>query len=430
LNSLNNLRAATDLFFDPEIPKKFLKDLEERVFPGKAGQDFQPLEVLEFLLYAVKEWPESQAEALLSRTLLQTAKSALFDAPEGGFFEFDLQKKLETNARLSRLYLEAYSLCGEPLFREAASKTLTYLRQVLYDPQWGAFCNGQAGDVSYYRLPLQDRLKRSSPPVERVFYTGSNAMAVLALIKAAATLTDELYEQMTVRILQFVKERLLDQNRGVCRCLGEDGTVEAPGFLSDYAWTGLAFLEAYQYFAHEEYKEFADWLLKQMLQNLWDRNSAGFLNVPREDAAVPSSEKPPLGNAVAMDLLWRLSYIQGNSAYRKWMGLSLKSLLPLVQTESRWFAPYAQLMDMYNKGRVEISLVGKRGDHKTKALIVMLHSLYVPRRVLSFVDPSKMDFILSRGFQGPYPRFFVCREGRCIGSATNSLELEQVLSQV
>jgi hypothetical protein len=53
--------------------------------------------------------------------------------------------------------------------------------------------------------------------------------------------------------------------------------------------------------------------------------------------------------------------------------------------------------------------VGRPGEPKSDALLAAAHRLYLPRKVISFVDPDDQDYILAHRLEAEtYPRLFGC----------------------
>ena len=75
----------------------------------------------------------------------------------------------------------------------------------------------------------------------------------------------------------------------------------------------------------------------------------------------------------------------------------------------RAVAPLARVADLYARGRMDFELVGRPGEAKADALLGAMQRLYLPRMVVSFVDPDDQDYILAHRLEAQeYPSLFAC----------------------
>ena len=109
---------------------------------------------LEFLLrYHAATGHEPSREVVLF-TLRKMARGGLYDQLGGGFHRYSVderwlvphfEKMLYDNALLSRVYLHAWQISGDPFLREIAEETLDYVLREMTSPE-GAFYSTQDAD--------------------------------------------------------------------------------------------------------------------------------------------------------------------------------------------------------------------------------------------------------------------------------------------
>jgi uncharacterized protein YyaL (SSP411 family) len=211
---------------------------------------------------------------------------------------------------------------------------------------------------------------------------------------------------------------------------GRRGDDMVFGLLGDAAWTILAFTEAFQLTAHKPHREFADNLARFLFQELWDRDGGGFLDriAQREDTGL--LKRPRLArledNAAALEGLWRLHHLKGNTNYRRWLEWALARLGGEADLSG---AGVARVQDMLQRGRLYLELIGRPGeDGRADLLLAAAHRHYAPRRVISFVDPDDQDYILAHKLEAPsYPRLFGSVELRPVASAGAPDEVPSVI---
>ncbi len=179
----------------------------------------------------------------------------------------------------------------------------------------------------------------------------------------------------------------------------------AYGFLADNAWTMLAFTEAYLMSGRKPYRDFADELARFLFQELWEREHGGFMPcIPPKGGQAPRPALHAPDNAVAFEAVWRLAEIKGTANYRKWVQLGLRS--PLLAGDGE---PFARVREMLSRGRMDLELVGRLDDLRTRALLTAVNRLDLPRKIVSFVDPDDQDYILAHKLEASsYPRLFAC----------------------
>lgn len=368
----------------PEPPSPALVDGVFKALPEMK----EPTEdALEALLYAASERGDAASREALERAL-GAMLDAEWDAPRGAFGP-GLQSPLVLHARRARLLWDAHALTGAPRWREAAADATRFLTRVLFDARAGAF-----------------RRAPESP----VHPADGNALAVLALLRAAAFGADKAWETGE-RALAFLQTRLYDPLLGLVHAAG--GEEEAVhGLLGDAAWTALASTEAYLATGDKRHREFADALLRFLFQELWEREGGGFLDrVPRPDdpAILREPRLDPALNAVSLEVCWRLHHLKGNMNYRRWLDWGLRGAWPAAAGDPARLAGLARVADMQGRGRADFELIGRLGEPKAMGLLAALRRQALPRALVSFVDPDDQDYILAHKLTADsYPRLFGC----------------------
>jgi hypothetical protein len=344
-------------------------------------------DVLEALLYAASERGDAAALAALTRGLGALLKAEWDEGRRA--FTTRAGSPLSVHSRRARLLWDAHALTGEPRWRDAATAATSFVLHVLREPGVGAF--------------------RAAPGIS-VYPADGNALAVLALLRAGAFEVPGAWEAAS-KTLGFLQSRLYDPLLGLVHAQGGEGEA-VHGLLGDAAWTALAFTEAFLATGTKQYREFADGLLRFLFQELWERDGGGFLDrVPRADdpAILRETRVDPALNAVALEVCWRLHHLKGNANYRRWLDWGLRGAWPAAGAEPGRLASLARAADMASRGRADFELVGRQGETRAASLLAALRRLYVPRSIVSFVDPDDQDYILAHKLEADvYPRLFGC----------------------
>ena len=113
----------------------------------------QPM-TLEFLLRQYLRSEDPSVLEMVELTLDQMARGGIYDQLGGGFHRYStdtywlvphFEKMLYDNALLARLYLHAYQVTGNPMYRRIVEETLDYVVREMTSPE-GGFYSAQDAD--------------------------------------------------------------------------------------------------------------------------------------------------------------------------------------------------------------------------------------------------------------------------------------------
>ena len=119
---------------------------------GQAPKFPQPMS-LEFLLRSHHRQPDSRLLQMVEMTLTNMARGGMYDQLGGGFHRYSVdahwlvphfEKMLYDNALLSRLYLHAYQVTGNPYYRRITEETLDYVLREMTDSAGGFYSTQDA----------------------------------------------------------------------------------------------------------------------------------------------------------------------------------------------------------------------------------------------------------------------------------------------
>jgi uncharacterized protein YyaL (SSP411 family) len=127
----------------------------DRVYGGTEGAPKFPQPMaLEFILRSFKRTGDHGLLGLAELTLERMARGGIYDQIGGGFHRYSVddhwlvphfEKMLYDNAQLARLYLQAWQLTGNSLYRRIATETLDYVLREMTSPE-GGFYSAQDAD--------------------------------------------------------------------------------------------------------------------------------------------------------------------------------------------------------------------------------------------------------------------------------------------
>lgn len=159
-NFLQNSAALRPSSLEPnpsildEASRNTLKQFD-RVNGGTSGAPKfpQPMNI-EFMLKSYRRTGDSDHLAFAELTLQKMAYGGIYDQVGGGFHRYSVdevwlvphfEKMLYDNAQLARVYLAAYQVTGNPLYRRITEETLDYVTREMTSPE-GAFYSTQDAD--------------------------------------------------------------------------------------------------------------------------------------------------------------------------------------------------------------------------------------------------------------------------------------------
>ncbi|MBA1340840.1 MAG: hypothetical protein C5S40_01750 [ANME-2 cluster archaeon] len=299
---------------------------------------------LSFLLRHHHRTGEKTALTMVTQTLHAMAKGGIFDQLGGGFHRYStdrywlvphFEKMLYDNALLSRVYLEAYQVTGDPIFERIAKDTLDWVlremtdsdggfysaidadsegvegvfyvwspdevRSVLGDERGKAICRyfgvtpqgnfeggksvlhkaGPSGAVEREDTILEAKEKlllarnqRIRPATDDKILTGWNGLVIRAFVTGYQVLHESRFLEAATSSARFILQNLVKNGR-LCRRY-RDREAMIPGTLEDYAFFIAALLDLYEASFNPEWLREAFWLNDAMIELFRDDANGGF----------------------------------------------------------------------------------------------------------------------------------------------------------
>lgn len=205
---------------------------------------------LELLLRYGHRTGESEHWEAVRLSLLSMCRGGVYDVLEGGFARYStdsqwriphFEKMLYDNSLLANLYIDAYRISHEPIFRQVARKTLTYILDVLKNQSGGLSssedadsldANGTVEEGAYYTWSvdeIREALGRENAEPFIAFYgateggnfDGSNVLFNAMGLDTVAKQFNLPHDELTTQ-LQQNREKLLHRRRQRARPRRDD----------------------------------------------------------------------------------------------------------------------------------------------------------------------------------------------------------------
>ncbi len=242
---------------------------------GKAPK-FPPATGLSLLLRCHRRTGEAQTLAMVTKTLAMMAAGGIYDHIGGGFARYStddrwlvphFEKMLYDNALLARVYVEAYQVTKQPLYRQVATEVLEYILREMTGPEGGCYSATDADSEGvegkfYVWSPAEVRAAVPDPEDVRRFcalydITESGNWEQTNIPNRLRPI-DEVARQLDV-----TTDELLDTAARVKPLLYQARTRRVPPGLDDKvitAWNGMmlsAMAEAARVFGELRYRDAA-----------------------------------------------------------------------------------------------------------------------------------------------------------------------------
>ena len=282
-----------------------------------------------------------------------------------------------------------------------------------------------------------EREKRIKPFRDEKIISAWNGLTLSALAEAIKISPQPETAAAAQRTVEFFFDKMF-RDRFLLHTY-KDGRAKLLGYLDDYAFLGVGLLDLYEVFYDRAYLNRAVDLAETMLREFWDERGRGFFFTGKSHERLISRAKPifdgsiPSGNAMAAQLMLRLSVVTGEDRYRGYAEKILASYYHAMESQPFGFAHLLCALDSYVNGASEIVIVGDLSDPALGELIASARSVYLPDKVVQVAasDTSLADISPLLKDKTPVsgqPTAYVCRNFTCSQPVTSPRELQNMLS--
>jgi uncharacterized protein YyaL (SSP411 family) len=394
--------------------------------------------------------PEVKQMALF--TLDQQMK--LFDPVWGGFYRYaeaadwtspHYEKILPIQAHTLLNYLEAYQITKQARYREAVEGTIRYVTRFLSDRQRGGFFASQDADVrnvsgphsfvpgeKYFGLNEAPRQAIGLPYIDRSIYTGWNGLMAKSYLKASQVFGDARIREFALKTLNRLFDERYRSGKGLAHVI-QDGRLQEFGLLEDQVWFVDALVEAYITTGLSIYRDRAEQIVHDLLDQLEDKQGGGFFDRP-SNATSHGLLKFPYKDVkvnVSLAILFSdLFYVTQKVEYRD---LAKQVLQFVVGRSGPLPVGSAGLaINRFLRYPVHIVVVGAKQDPTAKKLFRKALELYVPGKVVRHLDPQVDTLSVGEVTfpQTTASQAYVCTDKLCSSPIQNAEALHDHLEEV
>lgn len=282
------------------------------------------------------------------------------------------------------------------------------------------------------------REERVRPRRDEKVLAGWNGLMISALAEGSLVLPDgEQYAEMATDALEFVREKLWqeDDQRLFRRFKDQDVAIE--GYLEDYAFLARGALNLYEATGEVSHLEFALDLSRAIEAQFWDEAAGTIYFTPERGEELvarpqePYDQSTPSSLGVAVETLLELSHFTPDSAFEDIAEEVLSRRSQQCESSPLQYTSLVLAADRYVTGSVELTVVA---DELPESWHDRLAETYLPMRLLSRRPPGAdelADWLDELGLEdappiwadreqeADEPTLYVCRDFTCSPPVTD-----------
>ena len=456
------------------------KDSFDNVYGGFGNAPkFPTPHHLLFLLNYYEITKDTESLKMVEKTLLQMYKGGIFDHIGFGFSRYStdafwlvphFEKMLYDNALLVIVYLKAFEITENRLYKTIAEKTMTYIFRELTSEEGVFYCAQDADsdniEGKYYALTpneiisllgendgiyfnhyfnitengnfegknipnlmhrssFEDKIEKLLPIVyeyrksreklhkDDKILTSWNGLMIVALAYAFKILKDENYRKQAEKAILFIDNQLSNDNTLFVSY--RNGNVSGNAFLDDYAIYIYAMITMYEVTLTQSYLQRAKNLTDKVLADFYDDQNGGFFLYGKENEQLILKPKEtydgaiPSGNSIMSYNLLLLSRLTKDSSVRDVTQKQLRFMMQKAKHYPIGYSFFMYTLLLY--------------QHPTKEIVCVLKNK-ADLNEIKF--PLKASIIIKEKETTEYPlknnqtTFYICENNHCL-PPTNQL---------
>ena len=266
INPKNSTIEATRLNID--ISKTIIShalNLYDKVDGGFGdAPKFLHISTLDLLLDTYEISNNKELLSMVLSTLKKMAKSEIYDKQDGAFFRYASTKDWQVprreklgydNALITSLYLRVYEITNDEFYKKIAFETLDFMINKMSKDNFFQTNSLKNHDNSYF--------------IDKKTTTSFSSMMIDAIFSASAY--DEKYISIATDALESLLERFYKN-----QLLKHTDNINA--FLEDYAYLGVALLNAHTITQNSKYLILAESILNQAIEKFYEQGRWKFAN--------------------------------------------------------------------------------------------------------------------------------------------------------
>ncbi|MGA8943994.1 MAG: thioredoxin domain-containing protein [Thermoactinomyces sp.] len=284
------------------------------------------------------------------------------------------------------------------------------------------------------------REKRVHPGKDDKILTSWNGLMIAALARGARVLGEMKYADAAAGAARFIFKRLMRED-GRLLARYRDGEAAYPGYLDDYAFLVWGLMELYEATFQQDYLERALSLTHEMLELFGDKDHGGLYFYGKDAESLFARPKEiydgamPSGNSVAALNLIRLARLTADESLLQEANRQIQAFAKAVEASPISYSFYLIALLFAEGPSKEIVISGPLGDKRTKEMIRLVQTAYLPEAVIAF-NPREDEAGTMKFFhpeteekpgQSTVPKVYICENHACQAPVSDVEALKKLL---
>jgi uncharacterized protein YyaL (SSP411 family) len=272
---------------------------------------------------------------------------------------------------------------------------------------------------------LDRRARRPRPHLDDKILAAWNGLMISAFAKGAQALGEDRYADAARAAAKFIRDQLWDESRGVLLRRFRDGESAIDGFLDDYAFSILAFLDLYETCFERADFHFAVRLAERAMALFEDRENGGFFStsVGAENLVLRLKDDydgaEPSGNSMMAIALLRLARMTGREEFRQAAARTLKTFSSRMASGGAGVPQMLVALEFALGKPMEVVLAGPLDG----AMLAAIRRRFLPGAVVARASESPVSMPEIDGKSTAY----VCSNFACNLPVTEVNQLDELL---
>jgi uncharacterized protein YyaL (SSP411 family) len=269
------------------------------------------------------------------------------------------------------------------------------------------------------------RSRRPRPHLDDKILAGWNALMISAFAKGAQVLGEDRYAEAACGAAGFLRQRLWDDKRSVLLRRFRDGESAIDGFLDDYAFSILAFLDLYETRFQSDDFRFAIRLAERAIELFEDREHGGFFStaVGAENLVLRLKDDydgaEPSGNSMMAIALLRLARMTDREDFRRAADRTLEAFSSRLSAGGAGVPQMLAALELALGKPMEIVLAGPLED----SFLATIRRRFLPNAVVALAS----DVTVAKPAIDGKPTVYVCSNFACHLPVSNVDQLDELL---
>jgi uncharacterized protein YyaL (SSP411 family) len=315
---------------------------------------------------------------------------------EGDYYLWSPNEITETLGNDLSKHFEKYFSIGQLDSLESSGRSTIIVNDPLsYHPLKHSQTSSTSNLKSVIDTLLIKRDQRTKPSIDTKTLSNWNGLILRVLSEAGATFQNELFLENAKVLADLMKSRVQHQNGRLSHSYSNDEPSEAR-FLEDYGFTINALISMFETDHNKEWLNTAVSLANSMISDYWDPLAEMFYdNINSSETLIVKPRNIldnaiPCGNSSSVEALLRLGTIIGDVRYRDIAEKAILGVSEHIANYPAALAHWLNCLDYYSSQPKEIVVIGDKEDKLTLDLIQVIHSLFIPNKVVVVTDPTNL----------------------------------------